>query len=113
MNKRNLAPLIVDILNAIKTLLNKRFNSLYEQQKTKVNVMLYASPTFSKAYSYKEDFLSILYSKSREEAQKQLIKWINYASICGIEPFQKCAKTILVWNNAILNSFTTIILMAS
>ena len=78
-----------------KSLLRKRFDSLNEQQKTQVNVMLYASPTLSRAYSYKEDFLNILYSKSREGAQKKLIKWINSASVCGIEPFQKCAKTML------------------
>ena len=90
-----------------KSLLNKHFDSLDEQQKTQVNVMLYASPTLSRAYSYKEDFLNILYCNSREKAQKQLIKWINSASICGIEPFQKCAKTMLTWINGILNSFTT------
>ena len=90
-----------------KSLLNKHFDSLDEQQKTQVNVMLYASPTLSRAYSYKEDFLNILCCKSREEAQKELIKWINSASVCGIEPFQKCAKTMLAWINGILNSFTT------
>ena len=90
-----------------KSLLNKRFNSLNDQQKTQVNVMLYASPTLSRAYSYKEDFLNILSCNSREEAQKLLIKWINSASVCGIEPFEKCAKTMLTWINGILNSFTT------
>ena len=55
--------------------------------------MLYASTTLSRAYSYKEDFLNIFSCNSREQAQKYLIKWIN----CGIEPFQKCAKTMLTW----------------
>ena len=90
-----------------KSLLNKRLDSLNDQQKTQVNVMLYASPTLSRAYSYKEDFLNILSCNSREEAHKQLIKWINSASVCGIEPFEKCAKTMLAWINGILNSFTT------
>lgn len=90
-----------------KSLLKKRFDSLNEEQKTQVNVMLYASPTLSRAYSYKEDFLNILNCKSRADAQKKLIKWINSASVCGIEPFQKCAKTMLTWINGILNSFTT------
>ena len=90
-----------------KSLLNKHFDSLDEQQKNQVNVMLYASPTLSRAYSYKDDFLNIICCKSREEAQKELIKWINSASVCDIEPFQKCAKTLLTWINGILNSFTT------
>ena len=64
-----------------------------EQQKNQVNVMLYASTTLSRAYSYKEDILNIFSCNSREQAQKYLIKWIN----CGIEPFQKCAKTMLTW----------------
>ena len=90
-----------------KTLLNKKFESLDDQQKTQVNVMLYASPTLSSAYFLKEQFLDILSCKSREQAQKQLIQWINSASICGIESFQKCAKTMLTWITGILNSFTT------
>ena len=57
-----------------KTLLNKKFQSLDEQQKIQVNVMLYASPTLSNAYSLKEHFLDILSCKSREQAQKQLIQ---------------------------------------
>ena len=76
-----------------KSLLNKHFDSLDEQQKNQVNVMLYASTTLSRAYSYKEDILNIFSCNSREQAQKYLIKWIN----CGIEPFQKCAKTMLTW----------------
>ena len=90
-----------------KSLLNKHFNSLDDQQKAQVNVMLYASPTLSRAYSYKNNFLDIINCKSREEAQKQLINWINSASSSGIEPFQKCAKTMLAWISGILNSFTT------
>ncbi|MEE0686256.1 MAG: ISL3 family transposase, partial [Lachnospiraceae bacterium] len=90
-----------------KTLLNKKFESLDDQQKTQVNVMLYASPTLSSAYFLKEQFLDILSCKSREQAQKKLIQWINSASICGIDSFHKCAKTMLTWITGILNSFTT------
>ena len=43
-----------------RQLLIKRFNFLSDEQKQQVNIMLYASPTLSTAYFFKEDFLKIL-----------------------------------------------------
>ena len=40
-----------------RQLLIKRFNFLSDEQEQQVNIMLYASPTLSTAYFFKEDFL--------------------------------------------------------
>ena len=53
-----------------KQLLLKRFDSLNDEQKQQVNVMLYASVNISRAHFYKEEFLKILLCKDRNSAKK-------------------------------------------
>lgn len=90
-----------------KRLLIKGFESLSEQQKQQVNIMLYASLTLSQAYFYKEQFLKILHCQDIQTAKNELSEWINQTLDCGILHFQKCAKTLLNWLSGILNSFST------
>ena len=71
-----------------------------------VNIMIYASPTLSTAYFYKEDFLKILDSDNRESAKKAMSDWINSALDCGIPHIVKCAQTMINWLSGILNSFS-------
>ena len=82
-----------------RKLLFKRFDELDDEQKQRVNIMLYLSPTLCTAHFYKEDFLKILDCKDRESAKSALYEWINCAFDCGIERFKKCAQTILIHKN--------------
>ena len=68
--------------------------------------MIYASPTLSTAYFYKEDFLKILDSNNRESAKKAMSDWINSTIDCGIPHIVKCAQTMINWLSSILNSFS-------
>lgn len=90
-----------------RKLLIKRFDSLDDEQKQQVNAMLYISPTLCTAHFYKEDFLKILECKDRESAKHAMSEWINSAYDCGIERFQKCAKSMINWITGILNSFSS------
>ena len=90
-----------------KSLLIKRFDSLEDEQKQQVNVMLYYSVNISRAYFYKEEFLKILNNKDAESARKAMNKWIENAECCGLEQFEKCAQTMRNWYTGIINSFTT------
>ncbi len=90
-----------------RKLLLKRYESLQEEQKQQVMVMLSVSPTLYSAHFLKERFLEILDSEDRAEAKKELSEWIDSADKCGIESFEKCAKTMLNWYSGILNSFDT------
>ena len=90
-----------------KSLLIKRYDSLEEEQKQQVNVMLYYSVNISRAYFYKEDFLKILNNKDVESAKKAMSQWIQNAEDCGIPQFEKCAQTMRNWYTGIINSFST------
>ena len=92
-----------------KSLLIKRYDSLEEEQKQQVNVMLYYSVNISRAYFYKEQFLKILNNKDAESAKQAMSDWIQNAENCGIPQFEKCAETMRNWYPGIINSFSTTI----
>lgn len=69
--------------------------------------MLYASPALSNAYFFKEDFLEFPDCNDFEPAKQSLNIWINSALDSDIPRFQKCAKTMIIWKNVILNSFSS------
>lgn len=89
-----------------RKLLIKHFSKLTDEQKQQVNIMLYASPALSSAYSLKEDFFNILNSHDRSSAQSAMADWINCAYSSDIPQFHKCASTFINWSNGILNSFS-------
>lgn len=88
-----------------KSLLSKRFEFLSDDEKTQVNIMLYASPTLSSAHFLKEAFLKILDCNDKCSAKKLLSDWIMDAQNSGIDSFIKCASTMINWSVGILNSF--------
>ena len=90
-----------------RQLLIKRFEFLSDEQKQQVNIMLYASPTLSIAYFFKEDFLKILDCKDRDSAKIAMSDWINSALDSDISQLQKCANTMINWLTGILNSFSS------
>ena len=78
-----------------RQLLIKRFNFLSDEHEQQVNIMLYASPTLSTAYFFKEDFLKILDCKNRDSAKIAMSDWINFALDSDILQLQKCANTMM------------------
>lgn len=88
-----------------KSLLTKRFDSLSDDGKAQVNVMLYASSALNTAHFLKEEFFKVLDANNRSDAVKLMSDWILKAESSGIPAFQKCAKTFLNWQTGILNSF--------
>ncbi len=90
-----------------RQLLIKKFQFLSDEQKQQVNIMLYASPTLSTAYFFKEDFLKILDCKNRSSAKTAMSDWINSALDSGIPQLQKFSNTLINWLTGILNSFSS------
>ena len=105
--QNKLSPELRKYFKRSKSLLIKRFNSLEEEQKQQVNVMLYYSVNISRAYFYKEKFLELLSIKEPKAAQKALAEWIEYTEDCGLLPFEKCTETMRNWYKGIVNSFAT------
>ena len=90
-----------------KSLLNKHFDTLNDEQKQQVNVMLYYSANISRAHFYKEYFLKIINSNTPEEAKSALLEWIECAEHSDLPQFEKCAKTLRNWFTGIVNSFSS------
>ena len=107
--QKKLSPELKKYFKRSKSLLIKRYDSLEEEQKQQVNVMLYYSVNISRAYFYKEQFLKILNNKDAESAKQAMSEWIQNAENCGIPQFDKCADTMRNWYKGIINSFTTTI----
>lgn len=104
--QKQLSPQYRKYFKRSRELLLKRFRELTDEQKQQVNVMLYASVNICRAHGYKEKFLQILDCTDRDSAKAMMKDWIESAESCGLEPFEKCAKTMLNWQNGILNSFS-------
>ena len=77
--QKKLSPELKKYFKRSKSLLIKRYDSLKEEQKQQVNVMLYYSVNISRAYFYKEQFLKILNNKDAESAKKAMSEWIQNA----------------------------------
>ena len=51
--------------------------------------------------------LKILDAEDPDKAKSALIEWIQGAECCGLEPFEKCAKTMQNWYSGIINSLSS------
>ena len=105
--QKKLGPELRKYFKRSKSLLIKRFDSLEEDQKQEVNVMLYYSVNISRAYWYKEQFLKIITCKDTESAKIAMKEWIENAENCDIAQFEKCAQTMRNWYTGIINSFSS------
>lgn len=90
-----------------RSLLNKRYDSLNDDEKRQVNVMLFYSVNISRAYFYKEDFLKILDCEDPSSAKGFLLQWIDNAEDSSIPHFVTCAKTMRNWLPGIIASFSS------
>lgn len=88
-----------------KSLLNKRFKFLSDEQKQEVNIMLYTSERLLSAYSLKEQFFKVLDCKNSNLARKALSDWVMAAQASGLNRFITCGNTMVRWSKGILNSF--------
>ena len=88
-----------------RKLLLKSHNSLTNDEKQQINVMLFASEKLLVAYSLKESFFEFMHSKNSQEARPKLSDWVMDAGNSSLHRFATCAKTMSNWSVGILNSF--------
>ena len=105
--QKKLEPKLRKYFKRSRSLLIKRYDSLQDEEKQQVNIMLYYSVNISRAHWYKETFLKILDSKDSDKSKEALVEWIQNAECCGLEPFEKCAKTRQNWYTGIINSLSS------
>lgn len=90
-----------------RTLLIKHYQNLNDDQKRRLNVMLYTSEKLSNAYYLKENFYEVMASTDYDTAKDRLTSWIIHAENSGLPRFVSVARTMNIWISGILNSFTT------
>lgn len=67
--------------------------------------MLMQSSDLATAYYLKEQFYDVMSSKSRDEAQKKLRKFILSAQASQLNEFKACLTMLSNWSKYILNAF--------
>lgn len=87
-----------------KRLLLKHEDELTDEQKIQVSVMLSTSADLSAAYFLKEDFYKLLKAKTKEQAKKHLLEWIEEAEESELPEFKSAITAYRNWFPQIINS---------
>lgn len=88
-----------------KRILTKRESKLDNEQKQRVNAILYISEALREAYRLKELFYAVCDCTDRASARNMMEEWIYSAQGSCLAAYHDCAKTLLNWQKGILNSF--------
>ena len=88
-----------------RSLLLRPFDSLNEDEKQQLNIMLYASADLCSAHFLKERFFDLKKADSAQEYRKALTRWIENAESSHLAKFNTCAKTFRTYFNSICNAF--------
>ena len=88
-----------------KRILTKRASKLNDEQKQRVNAILYISDALREAYILKEMFYDVCDCTDRASAKDMMEDWIYSAQRSNLKDYYTCANTLLNWQKGILNSF--------
>lgn len=88
-----------------KRILTKRASKLKDEQKQRVNAILYISDALREAYILKEQFYEVCDCTDRASAKAMMKDWIYSAQKSNLKEYHNCANTLLNWQKGILNSF--------
>lgn len=88
-----------------RKILLSHFNSLSEENKAALEVMLQQSVDLATAYYLKEQFYDVMASQSRDEASRKLQKFILSAQVSQLSEFKACFTMLGNWGEYILNAF--------
>ena len=87
-----------------KYLLMKPIEKLTEEEANKLALMFEISPRLADAYRLKNEFLTVIRSKSSEEGRKKLADWLFSVEVMDLPEFRDCTKAYHNWFKEILNS---------
>ena len=88
-----------------RKILLSHFDSLTQDSKDALEVMLQQSVDLATAYYLKEQFYDVMSSQTREEAGKKLQKFILSAQVSQLDEFKACLTMLGNWGKYILNAF--------
>ena len=88
-----------------RKLLLKHPNTLTDEERDQVSIMLLTSDRLQKAYNLKNKFQEFMRSKDKPTATKALKRWIFLAEFCDLPEFKSCLRAVHNWDKYILNAF--------
>lgn len=87
-----------------KYLLMKPIEKLTGEEANKLTLMFEISPRLADAYRLKNEFLTVIRSKSSAEGRKKLADWLSSVEVMDLPEFSDCTKAYHNWFKEILNS---------
>lgn len=85
-------------------LLMKSMEKLTDDEMYQLALMFEIAPRLADAYRIKNDFLSVIRSKSVAEGKKALADWLLSVEVMDLPEFHDCTKAYHSWFNEIINS---------
>ena len=85
-------------------LLMKTMEKLTDDEMYQMALMFEIAPRLADAYRIKNDFLSVIRSKSAAEGKKALADWLLSVEVMDLPEFHDCTKAYHNWFNEIINS---------
>ena len=87
-----------------KHLLAKRIENLTPEEMDRLALMFEIAPRLADAYRIKNDFLTVIRSKSSVEGKQRLVNWLYSVEVMDLPEFHDCTKAYHNWFHEILNS---------
>jgi len=85
-------------------LLMKSMEKLTDDEMYQLALMFEITPRLADAYRIKNDFLSVIRSKSAVEGKKALADWLLSVEVMDLPEFHDCTKAYHNWFHEIINS---------
>jgi len=87
-----------------RQLLMKSMEKLTDDEMHQLALMFEIAPRLADAYRVKNEFLSVIRSKSASEGKKALSEWLLSVEVMDLPEFHDCTKAYHNWFNEIINS---------
>ena len=87
-----------------KNLLMKRIEKLKPEEMDRLALMFEIAPRLADAYRIKNNFLSVIRSKSSAEGKQRLVDWLFSVEVMDLPEFNDCTKAYHNWFQEIINS---------
>ena len=87
-----------------RNLLMKRIEKLTPEEMDRLALMFEIAPRLADAYRIKNEFLTVIHSKSSQEGKQKLVDWLFSVEVMDLPEFHDCTKAYHNWFQEIINS---------
>ena len=87
-----------------RNLLMKRIEKLTPEEMDRIALMFEIAPRLADAYRIKNDFLTVIRSKSSREGKLKLADWLFSVEVMDLPEFHDCTKAYHNWFQEIINA---------